>query len=180
MLLAQQLIDASKDGGAAFLAFAIMVFLFAGSLFFTAAGFLSYREAVDAAPRGSGATGRRFFVVQRHRIDWWATAIQLAGTLFFNISCGYALQQNLTALAAHRHVWRPDAFGSICFLVASALAWFEVCHGWGAWRPRQWAWWITLVNLAGSVAFGASIAGGASSSARTLARMNFMWRPISR
>jgi len=33
MLLAQQLIDASKDGGAAFLAFAIMVFLFAGSLF---------------------------------------------------------------------------------------------------------------------------------------------------
>jgi hypothetical protein len=34
MLLAQQLIDAGHDGGAAFLAFAIMVFLFAGSLFF--------------------------------------------------------------------------------------------------------------------------------------------------
>ena len=34
MLLAQQLIDASKGGGAAFLAFAIMVFLFAGSLFY--------------------------------------------------------------------------------------------------------------------------------------------------
>ena len=34
MVLAQQLIDASKDGGAAFLAFAIMVFLFAGSLFY--------------------------------------------------------------------------------------------------------------------------------------------------
>ena len=34
MLLAQQLIDASKDGGAAFLAFAIMCFLFAGSLFY--------------------------------------------------------------------------------------------------------------------------------------------------
>ena len=33
-LLAQQLIDASKDGGAAFLSFAIMVFLFAGSLFY--------------------------------------------------------------------------------------------------------------------------------------------------
>ena len=136
------------------------VTFFAGSLFFTAAGFLSYREAVDAAPPGSGATGRRFFVVQRHRIDWWATAIQLAGTLFFNISCGYALQQNLTALAAHRHVWRPDAFGSICFLVASALAWFEVCHGWGAWRPRQWAWWITLANLAGSVAFGVAAVAG--------------------
>lgn len=34
MLIAQQLIDASEDGGAAFLAFAIMVFLFAGSLFY--------------------------------------------------------------------------------------------------------------------------------------------------
>ena len=34
MIVAQQLIDASKDGGAASLAFAIMVFLFAGSLFY--------------------------------------------------------------------------------------------------------------------------------------------------
>jgi hypothetical protein len=32
--LAQQLIDASEQGGEAFLAFAIMVFLFAGSLFY--------------------------------------------------------------------------------------------------------------------------------------------------
>ena len=34
MLIAQQLIDASKDGGAAVIAFSIMVFLFAGSLFY--------------------------------------------------------------------------------------------------------------------------------------------------
>ena len=34
MIVAQQLIDASKQGGEAFLAFAIMVFLFAGSLFY--------------------------------------------------------------------------------------------------------------------------------------------------
>ena len=34
MLIAQQLIDASKDGGAAFIAFSIMVFLFVGSLFY--------------------------------------------------------------------------------------------------------------------------------------------------
>ncbi len=33
-MLAQQLIDASKDGGAAFIAFATMVFLFTGSLFY--------------------------------------------------------------------------------------------------------------------------------------------------
>jgi len=34
MVLAQQLIDASKDGGAAFISFAVMVFLFTGSLFY--------------------------------------------------------------------------------------------------------------------------------------------------
>ena len=133
---------------------------FIGSLFFTAAGFLSYREAVDAGPRTPGSAHRHFFVFQPRRIDWWATAIQLAGTLWFNISTGNALRENLTAQAAHQHVWRPDAIGSIAFLVASALAWFEVCHGWVAWRPRSWSWWITLFNLVGSVAFGVSAVAG--------------------
>src|SRR5580698_1492737 len=64
------------------------------------------------------------------------------------------------AKAANQHVWRPDAVGSVCFLIASALAWFEVCHGWTAWRPRLWSWWITLVNLIGSVAFGVSAVAG--------------------
>jgi len=132
------------------------VTFFVGTLFFTTAGFLTYREAVDAARPSSGETGRRFFVFQPRRIDWWATAVQLVGTLFFNVSCGTALRAYLTAEAARHHVWRPDALGSICFLVASALAWFEVCHGWVAWRPREWSWWITLVNLIGSVAFGVS------------------------
>jgi hypothetical protein len=140
---------------------------FAGSLFFTSAGFLTYREAVDAiavlpgtSTQAPGTPSRRFFVFAPRRIDWWATAVQLAGTLFFNISCGNALRENLTAQAANQHVWRPDAYGSICFLVASSLAWFEVCHGWVAWRPRSWSWWITLLNLTGSVAFGVSAVAG--------------------
>jgi hypothetical protein len=136
------------------------VTFFIGSLFFTAAGFLTYREAVDAGPQPSPAGRRRFFVFQPHRIDWWATAIQLAGTLFFNVSTGNALRVDLTATAAHQHVWRPDALGSVCFLVASALAWFEVCHGWTGWQPRSWSWWITLLNLVGSVAFGVSAVAG--------------------
>ncbi len=133
---------------------------FIGSLFFTAAGFLTYREAVDAGPQRAGAVRRRFLVVQPRRLDWLATAIQLAGTVWFNISTGNALRQDLTAQAAHQHVWRPDAFGSIAFLVASALAWFEVCHGWVGWQPRSWGWWITLLNLIGSVAFGVSAVAG--------------------
>ena len=86
--------------------------------------------------------------------------MQLAGTLFFNLSTGNALREDLSAQAAHQHVWRPDAVGSVCFLVASALAWFEVCHGWAGWRPRSWSWWITLLNLIGSVAFGVSAVAG--------------------
>jgi hypothetical protein len=129
---------------------------FVGSLFFTSAGFLTYREAVDAGPAPSTGRRRRFFVVQPGRIDWWATAVQLLGTLYFNISTANALRVDLSAQAADQHVWRPDAIGSICFLVASALAWFEVCHGWTAWRPRSYSWWITLTNLVGSIAFGVS------------------------
>ena len=84
----------------------------------------------------------------------------MIGTLAFNVSTGFATVNDLTASAAHRHVWRPDAFGSICFLVSSGLAWYEVCHGWLGWRPRSWGWWITLLNLLGSIAFGVSAVAG--------------------
>jgi len=133
---------------------------FIGSLFFTSASFLSYREAVDAAPEADNPARRRFFTYQPGRIDWWATAVQLAGTLYFNVSTGAAMITDLSAQAAHRHVWRPDAVGSVCFLVSSVLAWYEVCHGWAAWRPRAWSWWITLLNLVGSIAFGISAVAG--------------------
>jgi hypothetical protein len=133
---------------------------FVGSLFFTTASFLSYREAVDAAPTALNPAHRRFFVYQPGRIDWWATAVQFVGTLYFNVSTGAAVVTNLSAQAAHQHIWRPDAVGSVCFLVSSALAWYEVCHGWLAWRPRSYSWWITLLNLVGSIAFGISAVAG--------------------
>ena len=50
-------------------------------------------------------------------------------------------------------IWRPDMLGSIAFIVASWLAWIEVCHGWFAWRPRDVSWWIVSANLGGSIAF---------------------------
>lgn len=132
------------------------VTFFIGSLFFTTAGFLQYRESVDAANDGPAHGWRRVFTYRPQRIDWWATGIQLIGTLYFNVSTGNAVRADLSAQAAHQHVWRPDALGSACFLVASGLAWFEVCHGWFDWSPRSLAWWITFLNLTGSIAFGGS------------------------
>jgi hypothetical protein len=139
---------------------------FVGSVFFTAAAFLQYRESVDAGTGGgvgagtaSGGTPHgwgRVLVFRPGQIDWLASAIQLVGTLYFNVSTATAVRIDLSAHAAHQHVWRPDALGSVCFLVASALAWFEVCHGWAAWSPRSLAWWITVLNLVGSIAFGGS------------------------
>ena len=119
------------------------VTFFVGSLFFTSASFLACREAGGAS-----------------RIDWWSTAIQLVGTVYFNVSTGIAMADNLSAQAANHHVWRPDAIGSACSLVSSALAWYEACHGWFAWRVRSWSWWITLANLIGSIAFGVSAVAG--------------------
>jgi hypothetical protein len=129
-------------------------------LFFTSASFLAYREAVDAAPPAREPGRRRVLTEQAGRIDWWSTAVQLVGTVYFNVSTGIAMVTALSAQAAHRHVWRPDAIGSACFLVSSALAWYEACRGRLAWRPRSWSWWISLANLIGSLAFGVSAAAG--------------------
>jgi preprotein translocase subunit SecG len=132
---------------------------FVGSIFFTTAAFLQYFEAATTSADLDGTHPRRFrqlFDVQPTRIDWWASLVQLLGTLWFNRTTLSAFVVGLGASPARHPVWRPDALGSICFLVASWLAWAEVCHGRFAWRPAEISWWITLLNLVGSVAFGVS------------------------
>ena len=128
---------------------------FVGSLFFTTAATLQYLESVNVDRRRL-----RVLAFEPRRIDWWATVIQLAGTLFFNLSTFHALQTSLSTGQEDRLIWRPDAFGSICFLVASTLAWVEVCGVAIRGPRRQLEWWIVAVNLAGSVAFGVSAVAG--------------------
>src|SRR5271166_1381432 len=65
--------------------------------------------------------------IRHRRIDWWAAGIQLIGTVWFNRTTLSALLVGLGASPAHHPVWRPDALGSICFLVSSWLAWAEEC-----------------------------------------------------
>ncbi|MEA2294945.1 MAG: hypothetical protein QOE86_2584 [Solirubrobacteraceae bacterium] len=126
--IASQWASASRPG--------IGVTYFVGSLFFTSAAVLQYREA--------GAADRR------------ASAIQLIGTLAFNVSTFLALQRGLDAHQTNLRVWAPDAVGSVCFLVASELAYAAVCGRWVCLRVRSLPWWVAALNMVGSIAFGVS------------------------
>jgi YrhK-like protein len=108
---------------------------------------------------GGGAGRRRALSWEPHSIGWWAAVVQLAGTVLFNRSTFDAMSTHLSATQANRLVWVPDALGSICFLVASGLAWAEVSRAWWSWRPRSLSWTITALNLVGSIAFAASAVG---------------------
>jgi hypothetical protein len=135
------------------------VTFFVGSVFFTTAAALQYLEVANASrtpPGAEDAEHPRFLTWEPHRIDWWAAVVQLTGTLLFNVSTFDAMLQHLSASRADRLVWTPDALGSVCFLVASGLAWAEASHGWWSWHPRSLSWLITALNLVGSIAFGVS------------------------
>jgi len=111
---------------------------FVGSVFFTAAAALQFQQS-------------------RGRMAWWASLVQLVGTVFFNRSTFQALDLTLTAAQADRHVWTPDVLGSIAFLVSSVIGCADIR------RPSRRAplsrdWWSAWLNLFGSVAFGVSAA----------------------
>ena len=113
---------------------------FVGSIFFTSAAYLQYLEVANTSPSpGHRARPFRPASWEPRRIDWLATAIQLVGTVFFNISTFRAMIESLDAEPASLLSWRPDALGSVCFLVASWLAFAEAGHGWVSWRPTTWA-----------------------------------------
>jgi hypothetical protein len=115
---------------------------FVGSIFFTSAALLQYRLSVDHTwvPRSSDAA---------------AALVQFVGTLFFNRSTFNALSSNLGTATADQTVWRPDAWGSIAFLIASALAFLSVPDNrW--WNTGNEAWRINAWNMVGSIFFAAS------------------------
>jgi len=135
---------------------------FVGSLFFTAAAWLQLLVSVGAVQPGHRtrrAARWRTLVRAPRRAGWWAGVVQFAGTLLFNISTWSALHASLSAQQANHRVWTPDALGSIAFLVASGLAFADVARPWLRWRPRDLGWSVTMVNMVGSIAFGASAVG---------------------
>jgi hypothetical protein len=104
-----------------------MVF-FVGSIFFTSAAALQWLETINADPGPALRRGTlRVLTFEPRRIDWWSSGVQLVGTVYFNVSTFHALQAGLDAGGYNRLVWKPDALGSVCFLVSGYLAYAEVC-----------------------------------------------------
>jgi hypothetical protein len=135
---------------------------FIGSLFFTTAAFLQYLETVNTphSPLDANITEKfHLFSLEPKRIDWLSSVVQFGGTLLFNISTFEALRSYLLVGQINRLVWVPDAYGSICFLVASSLVWMEVGNAIWSWNPHNIPWWIGILNLAGSIFFGISAVG---------------------
>jgi hypothetical protein len=131
---------------------------FVGSVFFTSAATLQWLETINADP-GPAATARgplRLVAWEPHRIDWWSSGVQLVGTVFFNATTWRALSTAVDAPSYDQVVWRPDAYGSICFLVSGYLAHVEVSGGWLRRAPRSVEGALVAVNLFGCVAFAIS------------------------
>jgi hypothetical protein len=124
---------------------------FVGSLIFTLASYLSFMQVVRDA-------GRKWIGWTPQVMGYWSTLIQLIGTVFFNVTTLAGLL-SLSRPAAEQYVWRPDFFGSVCFLVASGIAFAEAGHRWFSWRPGKRDWHITALNWWGSVFFGISAIG---------------------
>jgi hypothetical protein len=121
------LVGSSADG----------VVFFVGSLFFTSAALLQLLGS------------------ERSTADWWASLIQLVGTVYFNVDTFRAMQQSFDTADVNRVVWRPEAIGSICFLISGVIAYRAVRH---LRETRDYR--IAVVNLAGCILFGISTVGG--------------------
>jgi hypothetical protein len=122
---------------------------FLGSILFTTGGGLQTWIAFrDRRSPGAG------------RAAWWAATVQSAGTVFFNVTTYQALHTSLSDPSYDRLVWRPDALGSICFLLSGGIAYrVSPRNGWLPARGQP-GWWEPAVNLLGCVFFGiAAVAG---------------------
>jgi hypothetical protein len=134
---------------------------FVGSVLFTSAGTMQFLMSRQELPDLDTANENRWARLVRPRTtDWTAAAIQLVGTLEFNVTTlRAALDASGTGTATAQMVWRPDAIGSILFLVSSAIALAPEVrrrrHGHA--RDRSWA--IAALNMLGSIFFGLSAIG---------------------
>ena len=125
---------------------------FVGSIFFTSASSVQMRLAwAGMRPRA---------LLNLRDYDWSSAAVQWVGTLFFNVTTLAALIQVAgTKPVSDQVVWRPDAVGSVLFLVSSAVALTPESRKARHEHVRGRSWAIAALNMVGSVFFGISAVG---------------------
>jgi hypothetical protein len=124
---------------------------FVGSLLFTTAGLIQLLLSGRRPPR-QGAT-------RADAADWWSAAVQFAGTLLFNLSTGIVLIAAVNQPADPFTGWKPDAWGSVAFLVSSAFAMVAAARRHELWDRLARTWAGTWLNMLGSIFFGVSAVG---------------------
>lgn len=124
---------------------------FVGSIFFTLAGLIQLLLSGRRVPL-RGAT-------KADAYDWWAAAIQSVGTVLFNVSTLAALITAMREVDNPAAGWRPDAWGSAAFLIASTLALLAAGRRHELWDRDARTWHGTNLNMVGSIAFGISAVG---------------------
>jgi hypothetical protein len=123
---------------------------FMGSWFFTSAALI---QLLLSRPSMS-----RSWAMPSARAECLSAAIQLFGTLNFNLSTGATLWAQRVPVRRH-FVWGPDAAGSAAFLLSGALGVVAVTLTVGLVRVKSRLWLAACASIIGSIAFGASAAG---------------------
>jgi len=123
---------------------------FMGSWFFTSAALI---QLLLSRPSMS-----RTWDMPSTRAECLSSAIQLFGTLNFNLSTGATLWAERVPTRRH-FVWWPDAAGSVAFLVSGALGVVAVTLTVGLVRVKSRLWLAACTSMIGSIAFGASAIG---------------------
>src|ERR1700733_15421932 len=123
---------------------------FMGSWFFTSAALIQLSLSRPSMSRS--------WDMPSIRAECLSAAIQLFGTLTFNLSTGAALWAE--RVPARRHfVWWPDAAGSVAFLLSGALGVVAVTRTVGLVRVKSRLWLAACASMVGSIAFRAPAAG---------------------
>jgi hypothetical protein len=131
---------------------------FVGSIFFTSASSIQMHLAWRSGSEGPTASTTAALLSRAPA--WTSSWIQWIGTIFFNVTTLAALVDLSGRQAVENQViWRPDAVGSILFLVSSAIALMPDVrrHRHGHARDRSWT--ISTFNMVGSIFFGLSAVG---------------------
>jgi len=127
-----------------------------GAVFFTAAATLQLVLARRELPEAE----RRSLPLRARTTDWLAAAIQLVGTVLFNVNTmDAAVTIGARPELIDVEVWVPDIVGSVAFLVSSAIAIVPEVRARRHSHVANASQRIAFLNFAGSVLFFASAAG---------------------